>query len=438
MNKIVASFGIAALGASTIPSASAQDLQSAHGKPWAVSATLRGFYDDNINGAPSGPNKVESTGFEISPGIGLNIERDQTSIALGYRYSLRYYDKNRFSVMVDHDNDDFTPMVERNSGHDSHTHSFDGSIHHSFTERYSISLRDSFVVGQEPDLLRGKEGGGANLTPVPGDNIRNYGSIAFNAVLTPVLDLEVGYNNQWFDYDNSGTNNNGLFQQSLSGSLDRIEQTAHVETLWRFLPSTQAIFGYQFGMVNHTGDEALTQDDTKEFQESSDRDTRSHYLYTGLTHVFRPDLNGSIRVGGRFTDFYNVDRDEMTPYARASLKYIYAPESFLEGGASYDLSAATRADAATAETANLFVSLRHRIVPKLFGSVTGQIQNLNYIGGDNDGENTLVYTTGINLEYFILPYLSTHIGYNYDAVNTDVENSDYSRNRVYIGVTATY
>ena len=119
MNKIVASFGIAALGASTIHSASAQDFTSNPQKPWAVSATLRGFYDDNINGAPSGPNKVDSFGFEVSPGIGLDWNNGQTAVKVGYRYSLRYFDEERF----------------QREGHDSQSHTFDGAIDHSYLAR---------------------------------------------------------------------------------------------------------------------------------------------------------------------------------------------------------------------------------------------------------------------------------------------------------------
>ncbi len=420
MNKIVASFGIAALGASTIHSASAQDFTSNPQKPWAVSATLRGFYDDNINGAPSGPNKVDSFGFEVSPGIGLDWNNGQTAVKVGYRYSLRYFDEERF----------------QREGHDSQSHTFDGAIDHSFNERSSISLRDSFVVGQEPDLLRSTYGGGAPLTPVPGDNIRNYGSVVFSTDLTPVFGLELGYDNQWFDYDDSGGT---IAQPSLSGLLDRVEQTIHVDGLWHVLPKTTLFLGYQFGFVNYTADE-LINGSGAEFSESSDKNNRSHYIYAGVTQVFSPDLTGSVRAGARIIDFYNADRDDVSPYVRASLKYVYAPESSLEAGGSYDISMAPYRDAAYAETMNIFASVRHRIVPKLFGSLTAQVQNQDYKGGVQDGRDDVIYTIGANLEYAFLPNLSGHVGYNFDSVDSDAfgVDNDYQRNRVYIGVTATY
>src|SRR5215831_18179944 len=90
MNKIVASVGLAAIGMSGAE-AFAQDLYTAPPKPWKVSAALRGFYDDNINTAPSG-SKQDAWGYEIEPGISLDIVKEQTTLKLAYQYTFRYYD----------------------------------------------------------------------------------------------------------------------------------------------------------------------------------------------------------------------------------------------------------------------------------------------------------------------------------------------------------
>ena len=49
MKRIVASIGLVAVGASGIQAALLPALTKESGKPWSVSATLRGFYDDNFN-----------------------------------------------------------------------------------------------------------------------------------------------------------------------------------------------------------------------------------------------------------------------------------------------------------------------------------------------------------------------------------------------------
>jgi hypothetical protein len=45
---------------------------------------------------------------------------------------------------------------------------------------------------------------------------------------------------------------------------------------------------------------------------------------------------------------------------------------------------------------------------------------------------------GLNLAYRINQFLSAEAGYNYDKVDSDLVGRSYSRNRVYVGVRATY
>ena len=53
MKKIVASVSLVAIGASGLQAALLPGLTTESGKPWTLSATLRGFYDDNINTYPN-------------------------------------------------------------------------------------------------------------------------------------------------------------------------------------------------------------------------------------------------------------------------------------------------------------------------------------------------------------------------------------------------
>jgi len=45
---------------------------------------------------------------------------------------------------------------------------------------------------------------------------------------------------------------------------------------------------------------------------------------------------------------------------------------------------------------------------------------------------------GVSLEYRFSRYLSAHVGYNFDKLDSQVEGRDFDRNRVYIGLTAGY
>src|SRR5205807_5361648 len=132
------------------------------------------------------------------------------------------------------------------------------------------------------------------------------------------------------------------------------------------------------------------------------------------------------------------------PYAMVNLHWTYAPESYVEAGLSHDLNTtdeiSVSGDSFTrnAESTVVFVTLNHRITPKLIGSLTGQFQNSTFNGGQVDGESERYFLVGLNLEYRFNPNFSGHIGYNYDRVDSDVSDRSFDRNRVYIGVTALY
>lgn len=428
MNKFVASIGMAAVGASALQTASAQDVGGDPNKPWRVSATLRGFYDDNVATAPDGALdsegndlKIDSFGVEIRPSAGFVYSLDQTTLSLGYVYSLKWYE-------------------ERPEGYDDtdHTHLFDAALTHAFSERYKLSLKDSFAIGQEADIFR-NQGGFGGFQNTPGDNIRNYADIGFDVELTPVFGLALGYNNAFYDYDDEL--DAGETFASNSGRLDRIEHYLDIEGRWLMRPQTYGLLGYQFGLIDYTSDELLLPLAVT----SEERNNRSHYIYAGLDHRFSPALDGSIRVGARVNDYYNAETTDVSPYAKGTLGYTYAEGSRVSARISYDRTATDVVgndsnDVITdAQTLSLYLGVDHRLAPKLFATVSGQYQNSRYEGGGTlDGEADNFFNFDANLRYEFNQYFSSHIGYQYDQLDSDVAGREFDRNRVYIGVTATY
>jgi hypothetical protein len=431
MKKIVASVGLVAVGASSLQAASAAFL-SDPAKPWSVSATLRGFYDDNINSIdddvplPSG-SKRQSWGYEISPAFNFNwAPTDQTTLTLGYVFSYKYFENK--------------PAF--NSDHDDKSHTFNVGLDHTFNPRLSLNVSDSFVVGQEPDVLRAGNSF-ATFQRVSGDNVRNYGRIGVTAQITPLFGLEAGYSNGYYNYDDTdGT----AFAPSIGGLLNRLEHNITLDTRWHILPETTGVIGYQFRQFDYTEDEDIGIQGNGEVIKSDDRNLRSHAIYAGADHNFRPDLTGSLRAGARFTDYYNDDNidNDTSPYVQASMRWRYVPDSYFEVGYSYDLTATDVVGAGNndfvvdAEAHVVYATLRHRIMPKLYGTLTGQFQNSSFNGGafDDDSENFFLF--GGNLEYQFNRHFSAHAGYNFDRLDSDIPLRSFSRNRAYFGVTASY
>jgi hypothetical protein len=351
-----------------------------------------------------------------------------TTITAGYTYSFKYYDDK----------------PANREDHDDQTHNFQLGLDHRFSDSWSLSLSDSFVIGQEPDFLR-TGNSYTTFQPIEGDNIRNFGRVMLKGQFNPTFGMQVGYDNAFYDYDQEGASLiGGQYFQSTSGALDRLEHGIPVEGIWVIKPETRGILGYRYRMIDYTGDEPIGGTVANPVM-SDDRNSQSHTAYLGVDHNFRPDLTGSLRGGATFSDYDSGNSDnEVSPYVQASLRYTYAEESFGEVGFTYDRTATDVVgfDAATdgfvtdAETAAFYVSVTHRILPKLYGSLIGQFQNSTYEGGMFDSQDENFWIAGVNLEYRINQYFSAHVGYNYDFLDSDYR--EYDRNRVYIGLTARY
>ncbi len=434
MKKIVASVGMVALGASGLQAQLTVD----SGKIWSVSARLRGFYDDNINTAASGPFKQEAFGFEISPSIGARLSLPQTTIYADYTYSFKYYDH----------------QPANNTEKYNQSHIFNFGLDHSFSPRYQLSLRDAFTIGQEPDILRAGNDALHSLQTISGDNIVNYAAITFDAKLTPLFGLEVGYANSIYDYDNHGAQVNtdplspefGNVVPSLSGTLDRMAHTINLDSKWFVLPQTTGIFGYSFSQVNFTGDEQISGIFGDPSAPRSDsRDYREHRVYVGAEQRLSRTLAANLRIGGYYVDYYNQPGSltDWGPYVEGSVNWSYAPESFLEAGIKHDVSTTdagfTGSNFTTsADSTSVYAKVFHRLMPKLYGNLTGQFQYSEFNGGNFDGDSERLYLVGLNIEYRFNPNFSAEIGYDYDKQDSDIAERTFDRNRVYIGVKAGY
>jgi hypothetical protein len=442
MKRIVASVGLVALGTSGLQADTASSLTSESTKPWSVSATLRGFYDDNINSVSDNSSALSvngeryhrgAFGFDVSPAVMVSWPWEQTTLSMGYVYTFRDY---QFKPIGNTDTVDMT-------------HSFNISLDHTFNELYQAKITDSFVVGQDPDFLRAGNTY-STFQRLPGDNIRNYGNATFDGKLTPLLGFEVGYANAYYNYaaDQPATLG-GVYFPSEGGLLNRMEQTVHLDSRWQFTPETVGIVGYQFTDIDYYESQEIAPAGPGSGglpYTSNARNNYGHYGYVGVDQVFRPDLTGSLRVGARYTDYYNdpAASSEVTPFVQLSLRWNYGMESYVEGGFTHDRAATDLVGngisglTLDSETSCLFLSVRNRLAPNLYGSLTGDFQNSAYNGGEFNSVSEQFYTFGANLEYRVSNYLATQLGYNYDRLESEIAGRSFDRNRVYLGVTASY
>src|SRR5947208_2641572 len=231
MKKIIASASLAALSAAGVQAAYAPGLSPQEkSKAWTISGALRGFYDDNPT-ASSAQNKQESWGLQLSPSLAVNLALDQTLIGFSYTYDMRYYE-----ARPNHEAD--------------HSHRVSFKINHAIAERYKVEVGDVLNYAQEAELSQGIV---TNPLRTEQNYLHNIGHLGFTAELTPVFGIVADYQNDYWDYDQTG---NG----SLSALLDRVEHLGSITARWQAMPNTIGLVSYQYGVVDHISDDFLTPD----------------------------------------------------------------------------------------------------------------------------------------------------------------------------------
>lgn len=437
MNKIVTSVGLLAVGVSALHAAESSTLNPLQRtKPWSIQATLNGFYDDNVNGDQKG-REIESAGIEVTPSIRFGLPGEQTSFNGGYSFSGKFYDKD---------------FGGRNDNKD-YTHTFDLDFAHAFSPRFDMTADESFVIGQEPDILQDPAG----VQRIEGDNIRNFAGIGFNAKATDLLSFAAGYRNGYYNYDDEVPTTSpagaglgsAVIGASNSGLLDRIDNTLTLDSKWQLSPQAVGVVGYSYSQINYTGDEVIAGNIGAANQVLSDyRDSRGHTMYGGADYVFSPTLSGFLRAGVQYFTYFNdpASTSQWSPYAQAGLTYAFQSATTADMGFRYERAPSNEAGRAggqfvrDTESATLYANLKHEIFSKFFGTLNGTINDAKYNGGGPgiDGEHQLYYRVGLDFSYEFNQNFSGHIGYNYDEVSSDLPGRDYTRNRVYLGVTAGF
>lgn len=420
MKKMITSVGLVAFGAANLQAqqyAPAPELNSIQTtKPWSVSASLRGFYDDNYTTRPSDSGKKGSFGFEVRPSLGLNWTLPQTYIGLNYNYGMRYFE-NR----------------EKNSA--DHTHQADLKLNHTFTERYKLEAGDTFLYSNQPELIDGIG------TPLRVDDtyIRNLGQASVTAGLTDQLSTVVGYSNTYYNFDQSGIG-------SLSSLLDRTEHLISANLRWQALPNTVGVLGYKYGIIGY--------DDAHQIASgiSSDiRDSNSHYVLVGADHSFNPQLSGSARVGAQFVEWTELGRysaasddNRVSPYADASVTWKYAESTSVQLGVRharqatdvfmFNIAEPTQDQEAT----TVYGQVTRQLLPRLNGSLLAQYQSADFALGGADSLTENFFLAGLEFSYEINKFLTGEAGYNFDRLDSDIALRSFSRNRVYLGIRASY
>jgi len=428
MKKLIYAAGVLSLGGAQIA------VQAAEGEPksWTLGLSAQGFYDDNINTAPNGPQKIGSWGSLITPSANYNQSWDQTSLELGASYGAYYFADTRGTL----------------SSNWSQTANVKAGVEHTFNPRLTLDVNDNFAIFQNASqVLLGQTG------RLNGNNINNIANVNLSAEISNRFSVVVGYENDLFRY-----------QQSVYAAyLDRIENYGKFDLRYLVTPKTVAVVGTKSGNISYDRNLGLNSPslapDSTTNPSSGLKNNDSYFVYGGFDHSFAPSLVGSLRAGAQIQDFYNYNLSyyqnlpagsnlgtQVNPYVDVNLKYGFAAGSSAVIGVIHranpsDVSgqpvngvfAPTLQQVSTA----LYTSVNHAITSKLSGSLVGSFQSSQYVGGYS-GLVEDWWSVGATASYQVVRNLAVTVSYYYDLLNSQVPGRQYDRNRVFFGLSASY
>ena len=401
MNNKIVTLGVAALGVAAAQAADA-------GKVWEVTASLRGFYDDNYTTSPEALAE-ESWGIEVSPGISLTIgEGTDMVLSAGYAFGMRYYE-------------------DRESDNEDYGHDLGISLNKAFSDTSSLQLSNGLVVAQEPEVLNGG-------TPLrrEGDNLRNTFSAKYRRDLSGSIEVDVGYGNSIYDFE----------EEWYAALLDRSYNQANLDVIY-VTPQTEYYVGYKFSSTDFDGN--ALQVPGLDFNPEA-RNNHAHYGYVGARHLVDKNLLANLEAGVQNVDFYDFDlmpgfipEDETSPYVNAVMKWGYAEGSELVAGVSLARSA-TDLQAADQETTSVYAQLVHKVSARIHGTLTGRFQDSEISGGGGklDGKEESLLLLGASLTYAVADNIWTELAYNYDELDSDIQDRSFERNVVSVGIGTSF
>ena len=419
MKRIITSVGLVAVSATGMQAAYAPGLgQIESSKLLTYSVAVRGFYDDNIATTPSSsPIAIQNSfGFDVRPSVSLNwTTLQQTYIGATYTYGMRYF-------------------FDREPHRADHTHEFSARLEHAFDQRFKLNVDDSFVYAQEPEVL----GDLGVLQRTDFSAYRNTAGFDFSGQITELFGLGIGYSNSWYDYVQKGV---GL-RASL---LNRFEHSVKLDSRWVLNPKLTAKVGYRLSISDFTsGEEILAGSGLT----GKARNNLAHTVYGGMDYTVNTRLKGSLEAGVRLTSYDNpvAGSDQTSPYVSANATYVYRENSYLQLGVTVDRTATdligTNAANITSDAQSIspYVSISHKITPRLTGSLLGRFNHYTYNGGSANKLSEDFLSLQLNLDYKISEHWSTTLTYNYDKLSSvaGLGGRSFDRDRVFLGFTATY
>ena len=247
--------------------------------------------------------------------------------------------------------------------------------------------------------------------------------------------VEASYRNFWEEYHE--------FADKWQNKMDNEPGVAFY---YRFMPKTSALVEYRVQVREY-----LEQQNAGDNDKGADSDTAQDFLYhkgfVGLHWDASAKINGDLKLGIGYKDYENDKQwavngvsedyeDATTWIAETNLAYQLFQKTRLNGRLMRQVKDSTSAGS-TRYTDTVFgIGARQMFTEKLTGKVDLSYTNDDYAGNDDRRDDTDQARLGV--DYKIQEWLTAGVNYTYKQRESNVDDKDYTNNRIAFTVGAEF
>jgi len=219
---------------------------------------------------------------------------------------------------------------------------------------------------------------------------------------------------------------------------DRSEHTFGNEFRFALQPSTILVGDVRFQIVNHTQTPTV----------QSPQDSTSEFLLAGFEHTFNPRLNVSLRGGAQLRSYDNGG-DTSEPYFESTLNYSAGKRTTISWTNHYGLEEPDLDKNQSRTTFRTGLTGTYSFTSRLSAGVSFYYLHNDYAQGPPFILFGFIFPgappfeedsvdVGLNVHYLINRDFSAVAGYQHTQIFSDMPSREYSRNRVFGGLTFAF
>ena len=228
---------------------------------------------------------------------------------------------------------------------------------------------------------------------------------------------KTAYTLEGYKYDNA----------AVASFSDRFSNTFGNEFRFQMVPTTFLVAEYRYNIVSY---------------DDNSLDSTTHFALGGIDHTFNPRLTASIRGGAEFRS-YDHDGDRDGPYFEGTVTYAIGKRTSVSWNSRYGIEEPDVVGAQSRTTFRTGLHAKFDFTSRISSTLDAFYTHDDYHSLSSAvapiapfDENT--FDIGLGLRYAITTIVGVQLGYHYTDVISDLAVREYSRNRVYGGVSLKF